>query len=94
MVPGPERIAARAPHRVPIGHAEAELVLHRLAFHQLVRIVVPEGQRVLGIGTFVVDLLTSGKALMGGSEWLGVVSCRMPVCKPGGCGIGRGEVSI
>ena len=62
----PERIAAGAPHRVPIGHAEAEVVLHRLAFDQFALVVVAEGQRVLRVGAFVLDLGDVGKCGHGG----------------------------
>ena len=60
--PGPphrarsERVAARAAKRVPIGHAEAEMILHRLAFDQFAGVVVAERQRVLRVGAFVGDV--------------------------------------
>lgn len=54
---GAERVGAGATKRVPIGDAEPQLVLHRLAFHLLVRVVVAEGQRVLRVGAFKSDLL-------------------------------------
>ncbi len=57
----PEGIAARAPHRVPIGHAEAQVVLHRLAFDQFVLVVVAEGQRVVRFGAFEADFGDFGK---------------------------------
>ena len=52
----PERIGAGAPHRVPVGHAEAEVVLHRLAFDHFALVVVAERQGVLRLRAFVLDL--------------------------------------
>ena len=57
----PERIGARAAERVPIGDAEAEMVLHRLAFDDLVGIVVVKGERILRLRTLVADLRDFGK---------------------------------
>ena len=59
--PGPERIAACAAERVPVDHAEAEMLLHRLAFHEFVLVVPTEGQGVLGLRTFVTDLADFGE---------------------------------
>ena len=53
VVPGPqrgaraERIGAGAAERVPVGDAEAQVVLHRVAFDLFVLVVVAEGERVL-----------------------------------------------
>ena len=53
---GAERVAAHAAEGVPVAHGEAQVLLHRLAFDHLVRVVVPEGERVLRVGAFVFDL--------------------------------------
>src|SRR5262249_9544949 len=52
---GPERIAAGAAEGVPVADGAAEVVLHRFAFDRFRRIVMAEGERVLGIGAFVLD---------------------------------------
>ncbi len=36
-------IATSSPHRVPIDHAEPQVILHRLAFDNLIRIVPAKG---------------------------------------------------
>ena len=59
IVPGPNGSLPGAAERVPIGHAEAEVVLHRLAFDHFVFVVVVEGQRVLALGAFEADLFDS-----------------------------------
>ena len=53
--PGTERVAARAAERVPVAHGEPQVVPHRLAFDHLVRVVVPERERVLAVRAFVLD---------------------------------------
>ncbi len=76
----PEGIAAGAPHRVPIGDAEPEMVLHRLAFDRLAGVVVAERQRVLRFGAFVTDFGDVGKCGHGGTpEKWSVVSCQWSV---------------
>ena len=62
----PERIAARAPHRMPIGHAEAEVVAHRLALDQFALVVMAEGQRISESGPSYLILAMLGKAGMDG----------------------------
>ena len=69
MVPGPNGSPPRAAHRVPIGHAEAKVVLHRLAFDQFVLVVVAECQRVLRLGAFVADFGDIGKCGHGETPW-------------------------
>lgn len=61
----PERIAAGAAHRVPIGHRKAEMVFHRLAFDHFLLVVVVEGEQVLALGAFELDLLDFGKCCHG-----------------------------
>ena len=58
---GAERIAARAAEGVPVADGEAQVLLHRLAFDHFVRVVVPEGERVLRLGAFVLDLGNVGE---------------------------------
>ena len=65
----PEGIAAGAAHRVPIGDAEAEVVLHRLALDHLVLVVVAERQRVLRLRAFVADFGDIGKCGHGETPW-------------------------
>src|SRR5690606_34526622 len=66
--PGPqhgarsERIGPRSAKRMPVGNAEAEMVLHRLAFDHRGFVVMAKRQRVLRIGTFVADLRNLGKS--------------------------------
>jgi hypothetical protein len=54
---GAEGVAARAAQGVPIGDAEAKMVLHRLAFHLCIGVVVAESEGVLRLWTFVGDLV-------------------------------------
>src|SRR5690606_33639983 len=42
-----ERIAARAAERMPIGNGESKVFLHRLLAYSTVRVVIPEGQRII-----------------------------------------------
>ncbi len=58
---GAERIGARPAERVPIDDAKAEVLLHRLAFHDFVLVVPTEGKRVLRVRTFVTNLRNLGK---------------------------------
>ena len=60
-MPGPNGSLPGAAERVPVGDGEAEVVLHRLAFDDLVLVVVAEGERVLALGAFEADLLDFGK---------------------------------
>ena len=53
---GTEGIGAGTPHRVPICHAEAELVLHALAGYHFILVIVAEGQGVLRLRTLKLDL--------------------------------------
>ena len=52
---GAEGIIARAAHGVPIGDAEAQVVLHGLALDYLVGVVMLEGQRIFGIRALVFN---------------------------------------
>ena len=54
---GAEWIIAHPAHGVPIGDAEAQVVLHGLAFDYLVGVVMLEGQRIFGIRAFVFNRL-------------------------------------
>ncbi len=49
------RVAAGAAERVPPADGEPQVVLHGLAFDQLVGVVVLEGEGTLGVGTFIVN---------------------------------------
>ena len=57
----PERIGAHAAERVPIDDAEPQVVLHRLAGHLFVLVVVAEGERVLAFRAFERDAADFGK---------------------------------
>ena len=52
---GAERIGKAVAHHVPVGRGEAHVVLHLLSADLLVRIVVLEGERVLGLRSFELD---------------------------------------
>ena len=54
---GAEGVIARAAHGVPIGDAEAQVVLHGFALDYLVGVVMLEGQRIFGIRPFVFNRL-------------------------------------
>ena len=58
---GAEGIAARAAKGVPVADGEAQVVAHRLAFDLLVRVVLAEGERVLGVRAFESDLGNVGE---------------------------------
>lgn len=58
---GAERVLAGAAERVPISHGEAEMFLHRLAFHHLVLVVVMKGEHILALWAFEADLFDIGK---------------------------------
>ncbi len=66
--PGPqhrgrtEGVRTAAAHRVPVGDAEAEMVLHRLAGHDFRLVVVAESQGILRLRAFVADLLDFRKS--------------------------------
>ena len=64
---GAERIGAGAAERVPVDDAEPQVVAHRLAFDLFVGVVMPEGERVLGLGAFVADAFDFGKCGLHGS---------------------------
>ncbi len=51
-----EHVAARPAHRVPVHHREAQVLLHGLALDELARVVVLEGQGVLGARAFELDV--------------------------------------
>ena len=61
IVPGPlhgagaKRIAANAAKGVPIDDGKAQMVTHGLALHDFFRIVMLEGQRILGLEPFVTN---------------------------------------
>ena len=40
---------------MPIGCRETQVVFHRLAHHNFVRIIVPEREIIVGIGAFKFD---------------------------------------
>ena len=52
-----KRVIAHPAHGVPVGNAEAQMLLHRLAFDHLVGVVMFEGQRIFGIRAFVFNCL-------------------------------------
>src|SRR5690606_6028935 len=54
-----ERIPAGATERMPIGDSKAKMLLHCLFAYPAGRVVVPEGQRIIGVGTFVFDSANS-----------------------------------
>ena len=56
-----EHVGELAANRVPVGDREAQMVLHRLAGDQFVGVVVLEGERVLGVRSFVLDLGNAGE---------------------------------
>jgi hypothetical protein len=53
---GAERVAAHSAERVPVAHREPQVLAHRLAFDQLVGVVVPVRERVGAVRAFVLDL--------------------------------------
>jgi hypothetical protein len=53
--PPAEHIAAVATHGVPIHHREAEVFLHGSSFDDFVGIIPFEGQRILGLRSFVLN---------------------------------------
>src|SRR5688572_2371451 len=63
ILPGPlhgrgtEGIASSPSKRMPIDDAEPKMVPHRLPFDQFIRVIPAECQRVLGLRTFVADVL-------------------------------------
>lgn len=59
-----EHITTGSPHGVPIDRGEAHVVAHRLALDHLIRVEVLEGQRILGIRTFVGDPADLGEELL------------------------------
>ena len=52
---GAERVGEAVAHHVPVGRGEAHVVLHLLPADLLVRVVVLEGERVLGLRSFELD---------------------------------------
>ena len=81
-----ERITARSAKRVPVDDAEAKMLLHRLAFHDLVFVVPAERQRILRCGAFKSDLPIPGNAAMERtSTWrTGVDDSRVAGLSPAG----------
>src|SRR5690606_42036516 len=59
-----ELIAAGAAEGVPVGNGKSKVLLHRLLTYPFVRIVVPEGKGIIGVGTFVLDGANSLKELL------------------------------
>jgi len=51
-----EGVCTATAHRVPVGHAKAEMLLHGFALDLFGGVVVLEGERVLGRRTFILDL--------------------------------------
>ena len=87
---GPEGIAARAPHRVPVGDAETKVVFHRLAGDDFVFVVVAEGQGIGGFRTLERIFWMSGKAGM--NRLLGKGVMEPLSCQIGGqAARGRGQ---
>ena len=60
----PERIGQGVLHRMPVGDAKPQVVLHLLFAHELVGIVMAESQRVLGLGTFKRDFFDIGEKFL------------------------------
>ncbi len=58
-----ERVAAGSAEGMPIGDAEAEVILHRLAGHDFRLVVVAEGERIFGLRAFVTDFGDFGKCV-------------------------------
>ena len=54
---GAERVRAVSSHAVPERGAEAQVIFHRLAFDEFVRIVIAERQIVVRVRTFVLNFL-------------------------------------
>ena len=52
---GAEGVGKAVAHHVPVGGGEAHVVLHLLPADLLVRVVVLEGERVLGLRSFELD---------------------------------------
>ncbi len=64
---GAERIAALAAEGVPVADREAQMLTHRLAFDNLVGVVMSKGQRVERLGAFVGNFRHVGKVRHGGT---------------------------
>src|SRR5262249_55170485 len=64
-----ERVAPHAAEGVPPGDGEAKMFLHRLAFDDLVGVIVAEAQCVRGIGAFVADFGDFGEEGHGWYSW-------------------------
>ena len=62
---GPKRIGAGAAHRVPIGNAEAEVILHLLAEHHFVFVIKTERQRIVALGAFELNFADFRKCCHG-----------------------------
>lgn len=56
-----ELVLTSGAERVPVGHRELEVLLHGLAHHHAVLVVIMEGQRVLGLLAFEFDFPDSGE---------------------------------
>src|SRR5690554_3087409 len=58
-----EHILSTGCHSMPVSHREAQVLRHGLVSHNLIRIVVSEGQEILGLFPFKLDLAYLGKKL-------------------------------
>ena len=57
---------------MPVDDGEAQVVLERLAVDEFVGIIIFKFERILGLGTAVLDLGHVGKSwAIGGSHWFG-----------------------
>ena len=56
-----EHVRALTTHRVPVHDREAQMIAHRLALDDLAGVVMFEGQRVSGFGTFELNFRDIGK---------------------------------
>ena len=61
----PERIGPRCAERVPIAHAEPQMVAQRFSLDDFVRVVIPERQRIAALGPFVGNFADLRKVIHG-----------------------------
>ena len=65
---GTERIGSGSTERMPIRNGKTQVLLHRLAVNDLIRIVVTECQRIIGTRACVADFLNLWE-VKGGGHW-------------------------